>query len=276
MSGKRWITVLIAGVVGVTLAAVATATAATTPSAPPGYRLLNTVLPAPAHTQTGTLQACPAGTVVWGGGGGLQGSLSDGFGVNTSSINTSADWRLRVNNASAAANSFNAWLVCAQKPAGYTIASSAAVANPAGMRTTGSVKCPAGTVVLHGGVLSTSTSTAVNLNAAWPKSTTSYSATVTNGSGTAASFFVQAICAKQPAGYKLVTRTDTVPAPTLVSTAALCPAKTAVVGGGAKTNPFSSQMALDDSVPQTGEWSVTYSDTATVSEKISTFAICAR
>ena len=82
-----------------------------------------------------------------------------------------------------------------------TTVTSGSISNPAGAQTPGVVDCPSGQKVLGGGVAPSSSSTSVSINSSYPRQSGAsaaydeWSAYVNNGSGTAETFVVYAICA---------------------------------------------------------------------------------
>src|SRR5262249_28113934 len=77
-------------------------------------------------------------------------------------------WEVRLNNATDADVAFTAYTVCAPLVSGEATAASGPVANAAGAQTLATASCPSGAVPLGGGVGSSSSSTAVNVNAVYP------------------------------------------------------------------------------------------------------------
>ncbi len=57
------------------------------------------------------------------------------------------------------------------------------------------MQCPAGTVVLSGGPVSSSTDTGVNMNSGFPTGDTKWKVAEDNASASAANVFVDAVCA---------------------------------------------------------------------------------
>ena len=202
-------------------------------TAPPGYRIVSTPdLAAPASIFNTTGQAnCPTGTVPWGGGA----SLTNGFAVPGTSLNTSepvaGGWRARVNNASGTAQTFRVDVICAKKPQGYQVAFFSSD-NPPHDTTPATVTCPTGTVVLSGGALSTSDTTAAALATLGPLGRHRYTAFMANTSDVDQHLTVFAVCGAKPPGYAIVSQslTDTGPDDPVLTP--VCPAGTAVLGGG--------------------------------------------
>jgi hypothetical protein len=151
----------------------------------------------PAKTRAGTFAACPSGTVSLGGGGfvsasnisvsinGIEPILSEGI----------YNFEVYMNNDSESGSSFIAQVVCGKKPAGY-VTKSASMSNPSRKDSSAHADCPANTVVVGGGVLSTSINLAVDVNATVPDSDTKWLSYVDNGSASSAMVKSYAICAK--------------------------------------------------------------------------------
>lgn len=127
--------------------------------APKGYIVVNSgALTAANGTQTFGSAACPAKTVVYGGGVIIT-SSSLAANVNTSWPDGDTDWAADVNNASGAATTFTVYAICAHKPKGYKVIESGGVVNPAGSQNVAVAYCPSGLKVFGGGGYSTSGST---------------------------------------------------------------------------------------------------------------------
>jgi hypothetical protein len=93
-----------------------------------------------------------------------------------SSAPTDVGWTARYNNRSIrAGDEFGISAVCASEPPGYTMRFKT-VPNPAQTQSFAIATCPAGTVVLSGGALSSSISINVELLSAWPQSTSKFKA----------------------------------------------------------------------------------------------------
>src|SRR5262249_25198768 len=101
---------------------------------------------------------------------------------------------------------------------------------------TGTVSCPAGTVVLGGGAKDTGIGVTIftdSLAASHPLSDGSgASAEMDNLSLYQSSFVVHAVCANRPKGYALVHASTSVPAGSQKGAGAACPTGTKVLGGG--------------------------------------------
>ena len=211
---------------------VCTVFAATAVAAPAGYRVVKGAsLPAPpGQFDSGSQTLCPTGTVPWGGG--AAGNAFTNMNINTSEPNTSG-WEARVNNPDSPGGTFEIDAICAKKPKGYTFAFST-VDNPPGARSVATATCPVNTVVLSGGVLSTSDEVGARMLGAWPTSKTSFRAVELNATSSDARLTAEALCAAKPAGYTIVRSTLTENPMTLDLGGESCPAGKSVIGGGVR------------------------------------------
>jgi hypothetical protein len=150
--------------------------------------------------QSRALARCPKGKVPLGGGAFIL-SNSTRASIN-SSFPSGRDWVADVNNASGLDTTFTVTAICGVKPAGYAIATASAP-NPSGTQVSAQAICPAGTLPLGGGGLSSSGQTFVNLNSSIPFGNR-WRADVNNGSGADADFTALAVCGTLK-GYTTVT-----------------------------------------------------------------------
>lgn len=260
-------------------AAAANASAASTPTAPPGYqRVVSPPIPIPGgQLDAGGEVACPAGTVPWGGGAGFTGGIA-GAGEN---INTSAPtgngWRGRYNNTSTRPDDhFEIHALCAKKPTDYTTVFKT-VANRAGSQSAATAVCPSNTRLLSGGTLSTADTTDVQLLSAWPQDRYRFRSVMWNGSATDQRLTTFAICGHRPANYtiKSATGSDTGGPVTNVG-GSQCPAGTSIVGGGVHvTSPrpaVTVGASFDDSGPQ---WLSEVVNLDSAPATVTIYAICA-
>jgi hypothetical protein len=281
-----------AGAVGTVLAAVAigagavpaagaaTARAASTPTAPPGYhRVISAPIPVPPGLgDAGAEVACPAGTVVWGGGTGFSGGTANpGESINTSDP-TGNGWQGRYNNTNSALTDdhFVVEANCANRPAGYTVKFTT-VDNPAGTQSAAVAVCPASTRLLSGGTQSTADTTDVQLLSAWPLDRHRFKSVMWNGSATDQRLTTFAICANKPPGYTITSGTGSdTGGPDVLIAGAQCPVGTKVVGGGLHiTSPrptITAGASFDDQATQWLTETVNL-DPAPATE--TTYAICA-
>jgi hypothetical protein len=146
----------------------------------------------PAFSQTTGFATCPAHTFVRGGGA-LSSSGSVLVNIN-STLTAGNGWRVDGNNATGSGTTLTVFAVCANKPAGYTVVFGSSVTNAAGTETPATVACPAGSPFqLGGGGVSSSGSTAVNMNSTLPTSS-GWEVFENNASGSDTSISAQAIC----------------------------------------------------------------------------------
>ena len=181
----------------------------------------------------------PSGTVVWGGGvtiDGVEGRVNSSY-----PLATARGWQAYVSNPTAHSMAFYVYTVCAHQPAGYKIVAKAGYLVPAGWGSSGIAVCPAGSVALSGGGLSSSRALDISLNstqptlgetrgglAGWQTALTNQGASVGN-----AKLTVYVVCAKPPAGYELRFNSSTNGAGQLdVATSSCVPADKVVVGVG--------------------------------------------
>ncbi len=250
------------------------------PTAPPGYKIVRgPLMPAPAGPlDSGGQVSCPAGTVVWGGGTAVQGVGGPTESINTSAPNGPTAWRARVNNTGVSAQQFGIDAICAKQPKGYTT-TFAQIGNPQHTQASATATCPAKTVLLSGGVLSTSDSALAAVTSAFPAGSTKFTAFVNNGTGVNEVLNVFAICAQKPAGYKIVrTSGTTMPSgnPVAIVGGASCPTGTSVIGGGVRVaTPLPSTIIRQSIVGGSKDWDDEIMSTSTQPVQDTFAAICA-
>jgi hypothetical protein len=149
----------------------------------------------PAGGQASGVALCPSGTKILGGGavivtGSLLANINSSFPSGTNA------WRVDANNGSPTSTTFNVYAVCSNYGArkNYGVHIGAAVDNPPGTETAAPISCPAGQSSLGGGVVSSSFSTAVNINSTFPL-TGGWANDVNNGTTSDASIIPYVICA---------------------------------------------------------------------------------
>jgi hypothetical protein len=122
----------------------------------------------------------------------------------------------------------------ATAPAGYKIVHGAATTAPSSALDTGTdTLCPSGTVAWGGGVgFRGSGGPGETIGTSDPAGSAGWNALVNNSSGASQSFSVDAVCAKKPKGYKIVTASAANPAGAQTTVSATCPAKTVVFSAG--------------------------------------------
>jgi len=210
------------------------------PTAPPGYRIVRgPLMPAPAGPlDSGGQVSCPTGTVAWGGGTAVQGVGGPTESINTSAPNGPTAWRARVNNTGVETQQFGIDAICARQPKGYA-QTFAQIGNPQHTQASATATCPANTVLLSGGVLSTSDSALASVTSAFPASSTKFTAFVNNGTGVNEVLTAFAICG-EPARRRHRTPRSSARAPSSCRTPSrrsappdpLEPAATSAPGGG--------------------------------------------
>src|SRR5689334_9938839 len=260
-------------------AAATNATAASTPTAPPGYqRLRSAPIPVPPGTfDAGGQVACPAGTVPWGGGAGFVG----GFAGAGDSINTSAPtgngWEGRYNNTSTRPDDhFVVDAICAKQPVGYTTTFTT-VDNPPGSKSAAVAVCPAGTRLFSGGTLSTADTTDVQLLSAWPPGPARFKSVMWNGSATDQQLTTFAICGHRPTGYTITSATGSdTGGPDTLAGGAQCPAGTSILGGGIHVTSPRPTVTLGASLDEPAtQWLSEVVNSATEPATATIYAICA-
>ena len=162
----------------------------------------------------------------------------------------------------------------AANPAGYTVVNSGALTSGANVQTHGSVACPSGKVPLGGGVFYSSGSVLANINSSYPTAT-GWAADVNNGSTSASSFTVYAVCAKKPKKYALITGTSAVVnAGTQVSNiTATCPAGRAM-SGGLFSNTSSVLANVNSSLPTKTGWRIDANNASASAETVTAYLLC--
>jgi hypothetical protein len=256
-------------------AALPAAARAATRTAPAGYVIRRTqaqTLPAQSHFQ-GQIN-CPAGTVPWGGGAVTS---EPGPLVNlASSFPDGHTWIVRLNNATEDPASFQVEVVCASRPAGYTVVQGTTELLPPLVQAGALATCPTGTKPLGGGGFTSSGNTSVNLNSSGPQGG---SWAIEEGNGTLDDWTLTAVavCGKAT-GYQVVK------GPIFSSLAnsiggsnATCPAPTVVVGGGVFAASAETSVSVAATFPGSRtEWDAAVTNSSAAATTAVTEAICAR
>jgi hypothetical protein len=164
--------------------------------APRGYRIVHSALvDNPTGTQTSDIMAtCPAGSKVLGGGGVLNSfdpnvALNSSFPVKSKAGTvTKYSWRIDANNASGGDSGATSFAICGKRVSGYRMVIGTGGLNPAGEETPAFVSCPLvnghQTLIMGGGVESSSPSTLTSINSTYPVSNNiQWGAFENNGSG---------------------------------------------------------------------------------------------
>lgn len=203
---------------------------------------------------------------------------------------TSTGWRTAGNNNSGGAAQMTTFAICAK---GTYLHASKTVAIRPGFTKTAKVSCPAGTVVIGGGVNITDGDHAAEVRASEPADGAdadhgigdAWFGAAGNGGNTKVHMTVQAICDGSSATYKIKTH-----APVLLTTGhsnssqVMCPSGTRLVGGGADVsgsstdNEIHEMFPIDnndaDANPDNGFKASGYNDGDPGTRQLITFAIC--
>jgi hypothetical protein len=135
-------------------------------NAPKKYTIADGFFDNPSGLESTGSAACPAKTVLLGGGS-VASSLLTSVNIN-STLPSGNGWQTDMNNGGADSDTFLVYAICGKKPKGYTVVSGTATVNGAGLQTPAEAVCPAPTVPLSGGAHSSLASVIVNLNSSAP------------------------------------------------------------------------------------------------------------
>jgi hypothetical protein len=272
---------------GVLALAPATATAAETglpvarsgADAPPGYvTVSNSGLSLPNNTDQEAMVTCPQGTRVLSGGGYIK-SASVAAGVNSSFPVNVRTWIVFANNFSGARTTFNVYAVCATPPAGYEVDEGNSVSNPAGDQDRATVSCPAGDVIFGGGAAASSQSVSVGMTSSYPQSPASWTAAVSNFSGSGETFTVYEICGQALPGYAIASTSASDPAGAQKGIIENCTAPAVVLGGGNQSsNTVNLRIEIKTSQPFPAGgagWKSGENNDTTVGTTLTSYAVCA-
>jgi hypothetical protein len=146
----------------------------------------------------------------------------------------------------ASSGTAQAHVVAATAPSGYKIVSGAITSAPSSALDTGSdTLCPSGTVAWGGGVgFEGDQVVGETIGTSDAAGSAGWNALVNNASGSTQTFAVDAICAKKPTGYTLVSASATNPAGAQTAVSATCPAKTVVLSAGMFSTSDSSAVGM--------------------------------
>jgi hypothetical protein len=287
----RWLLVIAAALLSVAAAVPASAaaaqhapaaaaqhaSAAINASHPPGYKIVHAgpFDASPGAFDSGASVACPAGTVVWGGGVVFLGGTTASLNVNTSQPTGSSGWEARVNNSGTTDAQFAVNAICANQPAGYKLVVKT-VDNPPDTQSHASVTCPSPKVLLGGGTLSSADQVTGFLTSAWPQSSAKFTGYMFNGTATDQSFTVEAICGHKPAGYKVATNGALVEAGFTLSDGIACPTGTSVLSGGAQDPDHVPVVQVAGSINEgTTAWTINVNNLGQSAHQVNGYAICA-
>jgi hypothetical protein len=251
--------------------------AGTSASHPPGYKIVHSgPFNAPPGTfDSGGSAACPAGTVVWGGGVAFSTGANANLTVNTSQPVGSSGWEVRVNNTGASTAQFLVDAICANTPAGYKLVFRT-VDNPPNTQSQATATCPSPKVLLGGGTLSSADQVTAFLTSSWPKSSAKFTGYMFNGTATDQSFTVLAICGHKPAGYKIAANSAAVDPGFTLSDGIACPAGTSVLSGGAQDPDHVPVVQVAGSIDEdTSAWHIDVNNRGQSVHQVNGYAICA-
>jgi hypothetical protein len=171
----------------------------------------------------------------------------------------------------------------AASPPGYVLVHSASISASIDSQSHGNVGCPAGTVPLGGGANVRSTDFRADIANSYPVGTEGWAVDINNGTGTAFSFTVWAVCGTEPTGYTLVeSRAGDVPANDTGFVTQACPLGTRVLGGGGSTDTVSASVAIASTYPSKDligthtqySWNVVFGNTMATDALGTAWAIC--
>ena len=163
----------------------------------------------------------------------------------------------------------------AKAPKGYAVVTTPFQVAPTGAQSTAHIECPTGTVPLGGGVFVQSNSTAANINSSAP-TPTGWSGWVNNTSGATTFFQVQAICAKKPTRYSVVTSAENVPGQSHLEVFAECPKGTKPLGGGGFTTSLGLSVNLSGTYASGQGWRSILHNQGVTTTLLQTYAICGK
>ena len=162
-------------------------------------------------------------------------------------------------------------------PPGYQLVRDGPLsAPPSALDSGGLAQCPAGTVVWGGGVGSYANSTALTVNTSEPYGTEGWDARINNAGSTTLQFYVDAICAKKPKGYKITYKTVDNATNTQSHATAVCPSPKVVIAGGALSTSDEVDAFLTSIGPAgTTKFKVFVYNGTSTDAKVTAYAICA-
>jgi hypothetical protein len=240
---------------------------------PNGFQVVVGHFQTASNTQTTGRVFCPTGKVPVGGG-----VFNNSFSLLSSVGGSYPDgnaWTVDLNNIGSA-SSIDIYAMCAKLPRKYQIVRSTGSANQGQQGGTFAL-CPAGTVVLGGGVDIASTSTAVSVNSTMPFTNgNGWLAEVNNGGGGPVSFQTMAICAKAPKKYVVITSAS---APNAGQTQGFaqadCPSGTAVISGGVRSDSSDIFVNVNTTAPLNNGWQGWVNNATSTASTLKTAVICA-
>ncbi len=221
---------------------------------------------------------CPKGTVALSGGAYIT-SSSVKAGINASFPAGQRIWEAVANNFSGTATTFNVYAVCAKPPKGYEQLTGKLVSNPAGDQDSATENCPAGDVLLGGGVFDDDPSFSVGMSSSYPSTSGSWTAAVSNFSTRDSQFEVIAVCASPFPHYAIPSTSASDPAGVQKGIIQDCTGKAVVLGGGnqsSNTTNLRIEMKATQPFPASGTgWKSGENNDTSSSTTLTSYAICA-
>ncbi len=167
--------------------------------------------------------------------------------------------------------------ISASHPPGYQIVRAGPFSAPPGaFDSGGSAACPIGTVVWGGGVaFAGGGGLSLTVNTSEPMGSGGWEVRVNNTGTTTVPFLVDAICANQPTGYKLVFQTVDNPPNTQSHATATCPSPKVLLGGGTMSTSDQVPAILTSAWPRSSAKFTGYMFNGTATdERFTVLAIC--
>ena len=228
--------------------------------------------------QTGQPAICPAGSVPLGGGGQVYYPSEVWLASSTPTVGNTG-WDIDYNNYRTLTTPAELYAICANAPADYRIVSSGLVLAPPGVQSKAEATCPAGTVVLGGGVTSFS-AYSVNISDSYPNGKTGWVGAMSNTSGVDTNIEAYATCGAKPEGYKIVSKSRNMPAHRGNEVEPNCgnPEKEEVIGGGVSSSSRSTQVNVETTAPLSflgGPWDSLEANYSSSDASMTGYAICA-
>jgi hypothetical protein len=263
-----------------------------------GYELVRRDVAVAAGDFLREAVACPAGTVALGGGAQVVGAGNAEFGVviqesapgSTGGGSPTSLWLVSIRNTGGVTRTVGMFVACAHPPAGYD-AVRLDVTLPAGGYARDVAVCPAGAVVLGGGVQvigagSGNFGTVLQESRPGPQGGNAHwLVSIRNPTATTRTVGIRAVCADPLAGYEIVNDNATVAAGNYRRAVAVCPPGTVVTGGGAGVLGAGSGDFLTVirestpgvvGAPEQSIWLVSIRNDGAVEREVGLRAVCAK
>lgn len=176
-----------------------------------------------------------------------------------------------------AAAALPAAAAAATAPPGYTVVHGPMLPVPASTGDTSTtVGCPLGTVVWGGGAgFFVFPGSLLTINTTAPFGAGMWTAHVGNLTGMTQQFEVDAVCARRPKGYHIVTKTVDSPGVTQTTATATCPANTVVFSGGVtSTSTSAATHVLSDWAPKRTQFRAILWNGTGDDQSMSVYAVC--